>query len=138
MNDNYEEGGSHQNQNSSQSHNQEVTTSNNQKAQNIALRTIQSSHNGQDFLKNEAMQQDEDEEVDQQNQHMEFSSSFFSQSFANRLINNRLLNGFDDSDCKINEEMVQLSQLVHNEKCAPELLPYQLKLVSIILKRINN
>jgi hypothetical protein len=75
---------------------------------------------------------------------MENTSSFFSQSFQQKLGTNAYGTGalaneaHDAKDYKLNLQVKQLQQLLHQEKAAPELLPYQPVLITQITKKINN
>ena len=59
------------------------------------------------------------------NQDLDQGSSFYSQAFKQQLITTKLQSGFDPEDCKLNDKVLQLQQLLHQEKSSPELLPYQ-------------
>jgi hypothetical protein len=59
----------------------------------------------------------------------EAGSSFYSQSFKAQLAANQLRTGFDTKDCELNPAVMQLQQLLHQEKSSPDLLPYQTLLI---------
>lgn len=64
------------------------------------------------------------------------SGSFYSQSFKQQLLNAHLKAGFDARDCTLDQKLIQLQQLIHQEKSAPEVLPYQHLLLGQVISAI--
>jgi hypothetical protein len=70
------------------------------------------------------------EQIDRQNNDEgAFQDSFFSQNILANFEN-------QEHDCELKDHLPQLTQLLHNEKMAPELLPFQDKLVHAITSEV--
>ena len=87
----------------------------------------------------EYKQQSEPEEDDIGSDTELQGGSFFSQNpftqFDGAVHTNKF--GHITAECKLNETVPQLTQLLHNEKMSPELLPYQFKLVQDVAMAIR-
>ena len=103
----------------------------------VEARQFIDSQEDDEEYKNDVVNENEgNENGEEEDNQAQIPSSFYSQvPYSSQMMLNNARGGDEEEDQNL--ELFQMITLLHNEKMAPELLPFQFSLVEKVLRMIS-